>query len=284
MIDYKPVSSGLDISRRIADCLEADAPQAYASSERPQVIRKLNGILQGRSERTVADLLAELEKCGDARLPAVLEDIRAFLRQKELLAQPYDKRPSRRLFAFKRLTSPEGRKLKIIDQQLYDRAAREGFPKEFFRESYFDHVTFYCLPDFADFLGSTLVNCKFAVCRIKSVSFVFASIYSTEFYSSVLNYADLCSSTLAHTHFHDCELSYVLLQKAMMKNCDTIDCTVDNADYAGAVLDGCSFGRITAGTIRLDYATITQSGATEEAYRQNREAIYKALGIKEAAA
>ena len=75
MIDYKAVPSGLELSRRIADCLEADAPQAYASSERPQVIRKLNGILQGRSERTVADLLAELEKCGDARLPAVLEDI-----------------------------------------------------------------------------------------------------------------------------------------------------------------------------------------------------------------
>lgn len=102
--------------------------------------------------------------------------------------------------------------------------------------------------------------------------------------SYVAAHRDTRSPTLAHTHFHDCELSYVLLQKAMMKNCDTIDCTVDNADYAGAVLDGCSFGRITAGTIRLDYATITQSGATEEECRQNREAIYKALGIKEAAA
>lgn len=34
----------------------------------------------------------------------------------------------------------------------------------------------------------------------------------------------------------------------------------------------------------LPYATITQSGATEEECRQNREAIYKALGVKEAAA
>ncbi len=100
----------------------------------------------------------------------------------------------------------------------------------------------------------------------------------------MFNHVDLCRSTLAHTRFCDCELSYVLLQKAMMKNCNTIDCTVDHADYAGATLDGCSFGRITAGTVRLDYATITQAGATEEECRQNREAIYRALGVKEAAA
>ncbi len=58
----------------------------------------------------------------------------AFLRQKELLAKPYDKGGFRKLFSFKWLTSPEGRKLKIIDQQLYDRAAREGFPLSFFRQ------------------------------------------------------------------------------------------------------------------------------------------------------
>lgn len=284
MIEYKAVPSGLEISRRIVDCLEAAAPCGYQFDQRACAVRGLNDILLGRSTRTVDELLAELDKCEDARIPAIRKDIQAFLQQKELLAKPYDKRGFRKLFSFKWLTSPEGRKLKIIDQQLYDRAAREGFPLSFFRESYFDQVTFYCLPDFADFLGSTLMNCKFAVCRVKSASFIFASIYSTEFYSCVFNHADLCSSTLAHTCFRDCELSYVLLQKAMMKNCDTIDCTVDHADYAGATLDGCSFERITAGTVRLDYATITQSGATEEECRQNREAIYKALGVKEAAA
>lgn len=187
-------------------------------------------------------------------------------------------------YAYEYFPGPKGRRLKMIHQKLYDQFALEGFPPDFFRESYFNHVTFYCLPKFADFLGSELYNCKFAVCGIKSASFVFSRLYDTEFYSSILSYVDFCSSTLGHTHFQDCELSNVVAQKVQMRRCNTIDCTMDNVDFAGATLDGCSFGRITAGKIRLDYATITQGGATEEECRQNREAIYKALGVKEAAA
>lgn len=284
MIEYKAVPSGLEIACRIADCLEAVAPRNYDPTKRPQAIRRLNGILQGRSEKSADELLAELDKCEDIRLPAVLEDVRAFLRQKELLAQPYDKRPSRRPFAFKRLTSSGGRTLKVIDQRLYDRAASEGFWVNFFRESYFDHVTFYCLPDGVDFYGSELRNCKFAVCRIKGISFGYSHICDTEFYASILNRADLYSATLANTRFQDCELSHVTMQNTSFKHCSTTDCTMDNVDYAGSTLDGCTFSRITAGTIRLDWATITQGGATEEECRQNREAIYKALGVKEAAA
>ena len=284
MNQYKSVPSGLEIARRITDCLEAAAPQDYSPAERPRAIQGLNDILQGRSERTVDNLLAELEKCEDARLPAVREDIQAFLRQKELLTVPYGRRPSRKRFTFEWTTNTEGRKLKVINQKLYDRVAREGLPDDFFRESYFDHVTFYCLPRFADFLGSELHNCRFAVCGIRSASFIFSHIYDTEFYSCILNHVDLCSAALTHTHFRDCELSHVMAQKIRMKRCDTIDCTMDGVDFAGATLDGCTFGRITAGTIRLDYATITQGGATEEECRQSREAIYRTLGVKEAAA
>lgn len=284
MIDYKAVPSGLELSCRIADCLEASAPRGYAPNERPRAIRGLNDILQGRSTRSVDELLAELGKCEDIQLPALREDIRAFLRQKELLTVPYGKRPSRKRFTFKWMNGAEGRRLKIINQELYDRAAREGFPDDFFRESYFDHVTFYCLPKFADFLGSALYNCKFAVCRVTSASFIFSHIYDTEFYSSILNYVDFCSAALTHTHFRDCELSNVMAQKILMKRCNTIDCTMDGVDYAGAMLDGCTFGRITAGTIRLDYATITQGGATAEECSRNKKAIYEALGVKEAAA
>lgn len=107
---------------------------------------------------------------------------------------------------------------------------------------------------------------------------------ATKFYSSVLNYVDLCGSVLVHTHFRDCELSHVMLQTAKLKTCSTIDCTMDGVDYAGATLDGCTFNRITAGSIRLDYTTITQGGATEEECRQNREAVYRALGVNEVAA
>ena len=284
MIDYKAVPSGLDISRRVVDCLEAAAPAAYRYEERVQAIQTVNDILQGRAARTVEELLAELGKCSGKQADNLRADIRDFQRQKELLTRTYDTRWTGEAYFFEQRKGTEGRTLKVIDQTLYDRAAQEGFPPEFFREAYFDGVTFYCLPKFADFLGSELHRCKFAVCRITSASFVFSHIYDTEFYSSVLSYVDLCGATLSHTHFRDCELSNVMLQTARLKGCNTIDCTMDGVDYAGATLDGCTFGRVTAGKIRLDCATITQGGATEEECRRNRQAIYQALGVSEVAA
>lgn len=281
MNDYKAVPSGLNISRRIVYCLEAAAPAGYLPNERTRAIRAINDILQGRSTRSVEELLAELEKCGDSQIVYVRQDIQDFLCQKELLTQTYGKRWNGKQYVFKRSEGTKGRSMKVIDQKLYDRAVRQGFPPDFFRESFFDQVTFYCLPKFADFMGSELHSCKFAVCRITSASFVLSHIYDTEFYSSILNHVDLCASTLAHTHFRDCELSHVMLQRARLKSCSTIDSTMDDVDYAGATLDGCSFDRVTAGTIRLDHAIITQGGATEEECRQNRESIYQALGVKE---
>lgn len=284
MIEYKAVPSGLELSCRVVDCLEAAAPRDYDPGERPRAIRKINDILQGRSTRPVDELLAELDKCDDTRLPAVLEDVQAFLRQKELLTTPYVKRTNQRPFTFQYRYASEERRLKIIDQTLYDRAAREGFPVNFFRESYFDHVIFYCLPDCVSFCGSELRGCKFAVCRIKGISFRYSHIYDTEFYSSILSHGDMYETTLAHTHFHDCELSHMMVQNARLKNCRTTDCTMDNVDYSGSTLDGCTFDRITAGAICLDWTTITQCGATAEECRQNREAIYRALGVKGTAA
>ena len=130
MNQYKSVPSGLEIARRIVDCLEASAPRGYTPDERPRAIRSLNDILQGRSTRPVDELLAELDKCGDTRLPAILEDVRAFLHQKALLTKPYHKRPSRKAFAFQWAKGSNGRKLKVIDQKLYDCAVREGFPEK----------------------------------------------------------------------------------------------------------------------------------------------------------
>lgn len=283
MIEYKAVPSGLELSRRIKDCLEDAAPREYQFGEGICAIRAINDILQGRSTRSADELLTELEKCGDHSVP-LLQSVRSFLRQKELLMTPYAKRASRKPFTFQSCSVSEGRTLKVIDQMLYDRAAKEGFPINFFRESYFDHVTFYCLPDGVDFYGSELHNCKFAVCRVKGTSFGYSRIYDTEFYSSILSHADFYSATLANSRFRDCELSHVMIQSAALKHCSTTDCTMDNVDYAGSTLDGCTFSRITAGAVCLDWTTITQGGATEEECRQNREAIYRALGVKEAAA
>lgn len=283
MIGYKAVPSGLELSCRIKDCLEDVAPREYQFGEGICAIRAINDILQGRSTRSADELLTELEKCGDHIVP-LLQSVRSFLRQKELLMTPYVKRAGRKPFTFRYCSVSESRKLKVIDQMLYDRAAKEGFPINFFRESYFDHVTFYCLPDDVDFYGSELHNCKFAVCRIKGTSFGYSRIYDTEFYSSILSHADFYSATLANSRFRDCELSHVMIQSAALKHCSTTDCTMDNVDYVGSTLDGCTFNRITAGAVCLDWTTITQGGATEEECRQNREAIYRALGVKEAAA
>lgn len=283
MIEYKPVPSGLELSCRIKQCLEDAAPREYQFGEGICAIRAINDILQGRSTRSADELLTELEKCGDHIVP-LLQPVRNFLRQKELLMVPYVKRTNQRPFKFQYCSVSEGRKLKVIDQTLYDRAAREGFPTRFFSESYFDHVTFYCLPDCVNFCCSELHGCKFAVCRIKGVTFGYSRIYDTEFYSSILSHGDMYEATLAHTHFHDCELSHMMVQNARLKNCRTTDCTMDHVDYSGSTLDGCTFDRITAGAICLDWTTITQGGATAEECRQNREAIYRALGVKGAAA
>ena len=189
MNDYKAVPSGLNISRRIADCLEAAAPAGYPPNERAHAIRAINDILQGRSTRSVEELLTELEKCGKDKIVSVRQDIQDFLRQNELLTQAYDKGSGDKQFLYKHRRE-SGKNLKVIGQRIYDRAAKSGFPPDFFRESYFDNVTFYCLPDHADFYGSELSNCKFAVCRMKYTAFVGAQIYDTEFYSCVMNHLD----------------------------------------------------------------------------------------------
>jgi len=285
MNDYRAVPSGLDISRRVIERLEDAAPNGYQSGERVRAIRAVNDILQGCSTRTAEELLAELEQYGDGPLLDVCGDIRAFLQQKELLAKPYDKEDVPGPYAYEYFPGHNGRRLKMIHQKLYDQKVKDGFPPNFFRESYFNHVTFYCLPKFADFFASELYNCKFAVCRIRDADFIGARLYSCEFYSSVLDPADFCMATLADTHFRDCELSHVTFNSARLNSCSTIDCTMDGINYSGATLNGCSFGRVTAGSIHdLDRAVITQGGATEEECRQNREAIYRALGVKGTAA
>lgn len=261
-MNYKAVPSGLESSLRIADCLEQSAAVGYQPSERAKAIQAINDILQGRSTRTVDELLTELEKCGEDQIAAVRRDIRDFQQQEKLLTQSYDKSGGDRQFRYK-YRQERGKPLKVIGQRIYDRAAKTGFPPDFFRESYFDNVTFYCLPDRADFCGSVLRNCKFTVCRMESCSFVGARIYDTMFYSCVMNYIDFFAAVIAHTRFNDCELSHSVFHKEELFHCSMTDCTLDHINFLGTLLDSCFFGRITAGNIRnLDKATISLGGAT----------------------
>lgn len=288
MNDYKAVRSSLDISKSIAFYLEMSDPAAFRLRDRAGSIRTINDILQGRSEKTVEAMLAELEQKGGTyyagEIAILRQNVQDFQRQKMMLTQPYCK-SSGKTYRFRTFDNSIGRSLKIVDQKLFDKAAKAGFPPEFFQETYFDQVNIYCLPEHADFYGSTFQNCAFAVCRISTPSFIRASIYSSEFHSCVLEYADFFESSIAHTHFHDSALSHVTFQKARMKSCNTIDCTLDSINYLTATLDGCSFGRVTASDVRnLDTATITQGGAGQEECRRNRDAIFQALGVEQEAA
>ena len=288
MNDYKAVRSSLDISRSIAFYLEMSDPAAFRLRDRAGSIRTINDILQGRSEKTVEAMLAELEQKGGTyyagEIAILRQNIQDFQRQKMMLTQPYCK-SSGKTYRFRTFDNSIGRSLEIVDQKLFDKAAKAGFPPEFFRETYFDQVNIYCLPEHADFYGSTFQNCAFAVCRISAPSFIGASIYSSEFHSCVLEYADFFESSIAHTHFHDSDLSHVTFQKARMKSCNPIDCILDSINYLTATLDGCSFGRVTASDVQnLDTATITQGGAGQEECRRNRDAIFQALGVEQEAA
>lgn len=276
--DFKAVRSSLDISRQIADLLEQADPHTYHGMNRTRTIRRTNDILQGRDKQTVDELLAGVDAvCGswkgyDAARATLHQRIQDFQHQKELLTQPYTK-SSGKIFDF----DEEGTK-PIINQQLYDQAAQEGFPIGFFHRSYFDHVTFYCLPDHADFSFSILTNCTFAVCRIREATFDGACIFSSEFHNCAIDFVSFRGTILAHTHFHDSTLQNVSFQEARLKSCNTVDCELDGVGFLNATLDNCFFGRVAARGIRgLHTATITQGGAASEEVRHNREAILSAL-------
>lgn len=258
-------------------------PAKYPPSEDSKIVRSLNDTLQGRSKQTVDELLADVDAvCGrlgiyNSEWLMLRQAIEDFQHQKELLGRPYTK-SSDKQYKYRTFDLDPERPLKIVNQRLYDQAAKAGFPPTFFRETYFDGVTFYCIPDHTDFNFSRFHNCTFAVCRIRKATFDGASLSSSEFHSCDIQYATFFKASIAHTHFHDSTLRNVSFQEAHLKSCNTVDCKLDGVGFLNATLDGCFFGRIAAQGIRhLHTANITQGGATEREVKHNREAILAAL-------
>lgn len=276
MENYKAVRSGLDISRSVADYWEQGADRPSTSENRSKQIRAVNDILQGRSSHTLEFLFDCLGT--DPQGGALRRDILDFLAQKKLLDQPY---ASKGVMAYNHRPAyyrGQERPLKVIDQSLYDRAAKEGFPMDFFRESYFDHVTFYCFPERADCNFSYFSNCAFQVCRISGATFDGARLDGCVFHTAKLDHVTFYTASLTHTHFHDSTLNWVSFQKARLKACNTIDCALQNVGFLKATLDGCSYGRVTAEHTRcLHTAAITQGGATAEECAENRATILQNL-------
>lgn len=280
MNDYTAVRSSREISKHIVDHLELIEPVNFPPSDRARTVRSINDTLQGRGACSLDQLMSELELTIGRYDPTIFESIRHqirdFQRQKALLTHRYqkysDKMPTLALHV------SGNRRLKVVGQRDYDACVRAGFPTDFFRQSFFDHVTLYCLPDGADFSGSTLQDCEFAVCGIQNTSFQTARIYSTQFHSSVLRETNFGHASLSYTHFHDCDLAEVSFAGAYLKCSGLIDCTLRCAQFDHAALDGCSFSRVRSSKISgLDTTKITQGGATEEECRTNRDAVLWAL-------
>lgn len=170
--------------------------------------------------------------------------------------------------------------LKIIGQQMYDHAAEHGFPTDFFKESYFDHVTFRRLPEGADCTRSAFRGCTFSGCSIDRCLFDETSIYDSAFRGVQMNMVNFIGATIAHTHFRDSSLVSVSFQDARLKSCLTLDCTMDRVDFQGATLDGSSYGRITAARVfNLYHASITQGGATQEEVARLRNSVFQELNV-----
>lgn len=256
-------------------------PQHYNGANHDETVRTVNDILQGRTDRTVDAFLTGLRNTGGEgyaqRVEGISRDIQAFLAQKALLSQPYAK-SSDKQFHYRTFTLDPERPLKIVNQRIYDSAAKAGFPPGFFRETYFDRVTFYCVPDHTDFNFSRFLGCNFTVCRIREAAFDGASFYISGFQNCAIQYATFFKASIAHTHFHDSSLKNVSFQAAHMKSCNVVDCGLDGVGFLNTTLDGCFFGRIAASGIRnLHTATITQGGAASGEADRDREAVFAAL-------
>ena len=169
LIEFKAVQSTREISKRIADYLELADPAGYPASERAKTVRAVNDILQGRGERGMDSLLAELEqKCGESyadKIAGVRRDMEVFMDQKAAMFHAYTLTGKKR-YKYKLYDRGSEPPLKIVNQRIFDRAANGGFPPDFFEGAYFDHVTIYCLPDSTHCVDCIFDGCTFAACRM----------------------------------------------------------------------------------------------------------------------
>lgn len=288
MSDYKAVQSSMEISRQLFDCLEDIDPIQYNGRNRPRMIRNVNDHLQGRNDMPLEELMewAAASKGGEyaARVQTLRQSIQGFQEQKALLDTPYTK-TSRQQYKYQMTDKDPNCPLKIVDQKIYDMAVKKGFPPRFFQESYFDHVTFYCLPDNANCNFSHFDHCTFAVCRLYGMRFWDARLYDCLFHSCQIKFTLFSDAVLSETHFRDCIIHSAAFLRSRLKHCNTIDCTVGRLNFNGAVLDGCAYARITrlpnSKIEAVETALFTMSGGTDAEIQANRAAIFRALRVPE---
>ena len=242
-----------EIAKSIAYYLEMSDPVNYPPGDRAKTMRAVNDILQGSPSPAADKLLAELEEKGGSyyagEIKGVEKDILAFQEQKRRIGHPYTKTGGRQ-YKYRMNDANPDRPLKIVNQRLFDWAAKGSFPPDFFENAYFDHVTAYCMPDYTHCAGSVFRDCTFAVCRMVGTHFEDARLYGCEFHSCCLSGAIFSDSALANTHFYDCVQHRGGFIRTRLNRCRMMDCLVTGATFAESTLDGCSFDRVRANRIR----------------------------------
>ena len=236
MTRFQAVHSSAEISMSIADLLERTDPAQYNGANRAQTIREINDILQGRSDLSFDMLYSILEqKCGGepGQVEKIKRDTEAFRRQKLCRTLRYTMSGGQQ-YRYDTWDYDPQRPLKIIGQPLFDHAAEHGFPPDFFTESYFDHVTVYCMPDNVDLSFSHFERCRFSVCGIRGAVFDNATLCGTDFQSSLLQMVNFTGASITHSHFRDCDMASVSFQDARLKSCLTLDCTMNRVDFRAA--------------------------------------------------
>lgn len=126
-MEYTAIRSSLEISRDMADYLEAADPQKYPPASRAQTIREINDILTGRSD---APFDSPLGRARDKRAIELMADFAALSIQVKQMELPSPfKRGRAQKYPLWNVDAETP--LKWIDQKRYDSAVRNGFPDGF---------------------------------------------------------------------------------------------------------------------------------------------------------
>lgn len=280
---YRAVCSSTEISGEIVSLIEQYEPARLHDADRETAVRAVNNILQGRARDTPALLFAELERMAGEhdteRLSAVRQKMWDFQEQKAMLAQPYT-RTSDKKYKFPTRHFNFCGSRKVINQYLYGCAVKSGFPPDFFSGSYFEGVTFYCLPDGADFSRSRFKDCIFAVCRLVGSNFKNTVFYDSTFHSCTMERADFEWGNIVRIQFQDCTMQSVSFQNTLLLHCTTTECVMNTTNFQEAELVGSTYSGISAsGTVNLSNAEIAVDGATEEEAHHLAAATFRELGV-----
>ncbi len=281
--EYKQVLGGFDIAKKVVDFMEDCDPHHNDGSNRTQAIGWVTDILHGRNEMSTTALMNHLEGIHTfgnfGRYDKICQHIRVFEKQKRQMNKWYSESPKLAPNYDVPIDDVNGRRLKIIDQAVYDKAVIHGFSADFFKNAYFDNVVFFALPEKADFSASILEGCKFNVCAARGALFSETSLYSSDFQTVDLTDAQFPHATLAHTHFTDVDMQGAGFHSATLNNCNFTHCNMWEVDLLETRLKEVRFGAIKEPKIwNLDTATFSFGAVEPNRAIQMQERAFAELG------